>query len=174
LGFLGPYVELEQIRFGDRIQVEWRIDEEALDAMVPHLILQPIVENTVKHALALRNAPGRLSIAAHAAQTVLRLEVCDSGSGSPSKRAGVPGTGLGLSTTRLRLHRLYGEAYRLDVAFDPVAGSRVTIELPLRFASDEGTDPTDTPDGARADTWRGGGVREAGFIPQRGISRLPR
>jgi LytS/YehU family sensor histidine kinase len=149
LGFLRPYVELEQIRFGDRIQVEWRMDEEVLDAMVPHLILQPVVENAVKHALALRNAPGCLSIAAHAAGTVLRLEVCDSGSGSRSKRAGARGTGLGLSTSRLRLKRLYGDAYRLDVAVDPVAGSRVTIELPLRFAARDGTGAVDAPGGSR-------------------------
>lgn len=130
LELLETYLTIERIRFPDRLSVDFEVAAEARDALVPNLVLQPLVENAVRYAIAPRSAPGRIRIVAVRAGDALRLSVIDDGPGAPPGRAGV---GLGLPTTRARLGRLYGAAGRLDLT--PAPGGRGTmaiVSLPFR------------------------------------------
>jgi len=130
LEFLRKYLEIEQTRFQDRLTVGYEIDPDTLDAAVPRLILQPLVENAIKHGVAPRTGPGTIRIAARRDGDVLHLEVRDNGAGlSGAVRAELRG-GIGLSNTRARLECFYGSAQRL--AFSD-AGHGLTVELSFPF-----------------------------------------
>jgi LytS/YehU family sensor histidine kinase len=131
LELLEPYLEIERTRFPDRLTVRTRIDPGALAASVPHLILQPLVENAIRHGIAPRAAPGRVEVAAERVDSRLRLVVEDDGVGL-RPGAGAGGTGVGLSNTRDRLRALYGEAHGFTVEPVPAGGTRVTVTIPLR------------------------------------------
>lgn len=125
--FLSRYLEIERIRFAERLAVDMAIDPDALDARVPNLILQPIVENAIRHGVAARSAPGRLEIGASRRNGCLFLRVKDSGPGmKPS-----PSEGIGLINTRARLDKLYGRASRLSLENAQDGGLEVTIQIPL-------------------------------------------
>jgi len=128
--FLGRYLEIEQTRFADRLSVELRIAPEALDARVPSLLLQPLVENAVRHGIAPRAGPGRIEIHASLADQRLCIEIEDDGRGLPQNLR----QGLGITNTRARLEQLYGAAHRFDLrpAGNGRSGTLVRIELPLR------------------------------------------
>jgi two-component system, LytTR family, sensor kinase len=132
LEFLQKYLEIEQARFGDRLTVEFVIDPETLDAQVPNLILQPLVENSIRHAVAVRIEPGHIAVKAKRAGDTLELSVRDNGPGMPPGRLAAPARGLGLSNTRSRLERLYGAAQHLTFAEPPGGGLIVTVSLPFR------------------------------------------
>lgn len=130
LEYLRAYLDIEQIHFGDRLRVEYRIDAAAMDALVPTLILQPLVENAIRHGLEPLARPGTLTIDAQADGDTLWLRVRDDGTGLPKtwrRRDGV-----GLSNTRSRLERLYSEEAALTVRENPGGGVLVDIYLPLR------------------------------------------
>jgi two-component system, LytTR family, sensor kinase len=129
LDLLGRYLDIERIRFEERLRVHLDIDAEAETAMVPPFLLQPIVENAVRHAIAARPEGGRLEIAARLDGERLILSVADDGPGLP-EGGGVPG--VGLSNTRARLAELYGAAARLDLDDTPGGGLTVTVTLPRR------------------------------------------
>ena len=133
LEFLKCYLEIERIRFQDRLTTHLDIDPRTLDAHVPNLILQPIVENAIRHGIAPRSAPGRIEIQAKRNNGRVRIEVKDNGPGlapnhSADKRQ--RDGGLGLANTRARLERLYGEAHRFELANAPEGGLVVTLEIP--------------------------------------------
>ena len=131
LRFAGAYLEIEAARLEDRLRVEWEIDPAALGARVPHLILQPLVENAVRHGIAPRSAAGRLRVAARRENGVVRLDVEDDGVGL----AGGNGTavaGVGLANVRARLAALYGPAGELALAPTPGGGVTATLVLPYR------------------------------------------
>ncbi|HEV2147657.1 MAG TPA: histidine kinase [Longimicrobiaceae bacterium] len=132
LEFLGPYLEIEQTRFQDRLCVEVDVDPELRQALVPHMLLQPLVENSLRHGIAPRRGGGSLRIAARSRDRRLLLEVADDGPGfsgdTPAK-----GGGIGLSNTRARLAHLYGPDHRFEVHGDG-PGFVVRIEIPLRRA----------------------------------------
>ena len=108
------YLEIQQTRFGERLAVEWEVEPGMLDAEVPHLVLQPLVENAIKHAIAPRSTRGRMRIVARAKDELLHLEVHDDGPGlRPASRPGATG-GIGLANTRARF-QLTGE-HRLRAA----------------------------------------------------------
>jgi len=134
LEFLRCYLEIEGIRFRDRLTTEVDVEPQALDTPVPNLILQPIVENAIRHGVAPRSAPGRIEISAKRNNGSLRIEVRDNGPGLPAVRE--TGSkfrqGLGLANTRARLTRLYGESHRLELANAEGGGLVVTIEFPAR------------------------------------------
>ena len=114
LEFLQQYLEIEQTRFQDRLTVSYEVDPDTLDAEVPRMILQPLVENAIKHGIAPKNAPGSIRIVAAREGDALRLEVCDNGVGlSGGARARLQG-GVGLSNTRDRLECLYGAGHTLE------------------------------------------------------------
>lgn len=133
LEFLRCYLEIEHVRFHDRLEVNMQIDPETLDARVPNLILQPIVENAIKHGIVSRIAPGEIEIRADRDGNLLRLQVKDNG---PGLNASTTRTreGLGLANTRARLQQMYGAAHRFEMADVASGGLQVTLELPFETA----------------------------------------
>jgi two-component system, LytTR family, sensor kinase len=131
LEFLQKYLEIEQTRFQDRLSVRFDIDPDTFDAEVPRLILQPLVENAIKHGVSPRSGQGLVAIASRRRRDSLWLEVRDDGVGlSPGARHNLH-NGVGLSNTRDRLECLYGDAHRLEFS-DGSAGLAVRIEIPFR------------------------------------------
>ena len=130
LEFLQKYLEIEQTRFQGRLTVSYEVDPDTLDAEVPRLILQPLVENAIKHGLAPRSEPGTIRIAAGREGDVLRLVVHDDGVGlSGGARAKLHG-GVGLSNTRDRLQCLYGSAHALEFS-EAERGLSVELRFPF-------------------------------------------
>jgi len=126
--FLERYIEIQKARFPDRLTVDISVDDEALGATVPWMILQPIVENAILHGIAPKSGPGRLEILGRIESGELHLEVRDDGRGLPEGRPLTEGTGL--TNTRERLAKLYGDAGRLTLNGRPAGGIAVEIVLP--------------------------------------------
>jgi two-component sensor histidine kinase len=131
LEFLKRYLEIEKTRFADRLCVEMDIDPEVLEAQVPNLILQPLVENAIRHGIAAASTAGRISIAAHRENGALRLEVQDDGPGLPQSGAS-PREGVGLKNTRARLRQLYGSEQSLSLENGRGGGLKVSLRLPFQ------------------------------------------
>jgi len=129
---LAQYLDIEKVRLGERMQVHWHVAEECLDEAVPPLLLQPLVENAVVHAIARRIRPGSVRIGAGIASGVLWLEVEDDGAdGLPE----VEGNGIGLANTRARLQAMYDGRAMLSVAATDAGGTRVELRLPRLHAA---------------------------------------
>ncbi|HUP19883.1 MAG TPA: histidine kinase [Gemmatimonadota bacterium] len=130
LEVLELYLDIERERFSDRLAVEFHVDPGALDAMVPNLILQPLVENAVRHGVASRPAGGRISVTAERTDGRVTLAVRDDGDGAPP---GAPSrTGVGLGNTRARLEELYGPEHGFTAGAAEGGGFEVRIEIPYR------------------------------------------
>jgi signal transduction histidine kinase len=130
LQLVESYLEIQRIRFADRLTADVHADEEVLAARVPTLVLQPVVENAVTHGISSKREPGRISIRAHRENGSLYLTVADTGPGfgaSPHR-----GRGVGLSNVRARLNQLYGDAQRVSLGAAPHGGASVTIVVPFR------------------------------------------
>jgi sensor histidine kinase YesM len=136
LDFARRYLDIEQIRFGDRLVVKEDVDPEALSARVPPLLLQPLVENAVRHGIMPREEGGTLLIEARQVSDRLLLRVVDDGPGPPSDPD--PEEGVGLSNTKARLESLYGDAHRFSLNRADGGGCVVRVELP--FHTDSGPD----------------------------------
>jgi LytS/YehU family sensor histidine kinase len=130
LTFARRYLEIEEVRFGDRLRVDFDISPETEEALVPPMILQPLVENAVRHAVLPRVAGGAIGIVASRESGWLTLGVHDDGPGADS--AGARRPGLGLANTRQRLAELYGEAGQLTLSQSARGGLAVSIRLPFR------------------------------------------
>jgi two-component sensor histidine kinase len=130
--FLDLYLEIQQARFGDRLRIQKEIEPGALDVAVPTLILQPLVENSVRHGIEPRETGGAILIRASGHGNSLRLEVCDDGEGLKSGQLAALREGVGLSNTKARLHELYGDAHRFQIAPNAGGGLTVAVELPWR------------------------------------------
>jgi LytS/YehU family sensor histidine kinase len=127
---LRRFLEVERLRLQDRLQVEWAVQDDALDAFLPHMALQPLVENAVKHAIALAGE-GRLRISARRAGHWMEVEISDDGPGADGAVAGeAPGGGIGLSNTRARLAQLYGRDQALDLLPRPGGGTTARLRVP--------------------------------------------
>jgi two-component sensor histidine kinase len=114
--FTKRYLEIERIRFKDRLEVEWEIDSQALVAEVPNLILQPLVENAMRHAVDSNSGNSRIQIAARLQNGQVLIEVCDDGK-DLQKISGQNGaTGLGLKNTQARLSEIYGDDYSFSLS----------------------------------------------------------
>jgi two-component system, LytTR family, sensor kinase len=137
LDFLRCYLEIERVRFQDRLTTHMEIDSRALDTPVPNLILQPIVENALRHGIAPRATPGRIEISAKRKNGSLRIEVQDNGPGisAISKPNGRFREGLGLTNTRARLRQLYGAEHSFELSDAPGGGLLVAMEIPAARAS---------------------------------------
>ena len=128
------YLAIERIRFADRLRVRSEISSEAYSALIPAMILQPIVENSVTHAVAVNERATTVSINGRRDGDRLRLRVSDSGPGFED--GGRPGPGhVGLSTTIERLEELYGSNYVFTLSETPGGGATVTIEVPYTTSS---------------------------------------
>ncbi|MDQ4121598.1 MAG: histidine kinase [Acidobacteriota bacterium] len=129
LEFLRGYLEIEQIRFQDRLQVDFEVETETLDARVPNLILQPLVENAIKHGIAPLATTGKITIEAKRENGFVRLSVSDNGAGLSKTANGE--NGIGLKNTRERLKKLYGEKQQFEIASKRDGGLQVEIKIPF-------------------------------------------
>jgi two-component system, LytTR family, sensor kinase len=133
---LARYLEIEQTRFADRLTVQYEVEPETLDALVPGLILQPIVENAVRHGVAQRPSAGLVALAARRDDGQLVIAVSDDGPGlAASHGAATPG--IGLANTRARLEQLYGLQHGLDIYDRPDGGTDVVLRLPYHTVAPE-------------------------------------
>lgn len=133
LDFLDRYLEIEKTRLGERLHICRTIAPDTLDAYVPHLILQPLVENAIRYAVAPRSEGGKVEIRATRRESVLRIEVWDDGPGLKSPDGAMNGTGLGLRNARERLAQLYGSAATLELSNLPTKGFLAALTIPLRL-----------------------------------------
>jgi sensor histidine kinase YesM len=129
LEMLDHYLEIEQIRFGERLTAARNISPELLDTLVPNLILQPIVENAIRYGIAPRKSGGSVEIAAVKVGDRIQITICDDGPGLPERAK----EGVGLSNTRARLKQLYGTNQSFAYANRPKGGVCVTLEFPSRI-----------------------------------------
>jgi two-component system, LytTR family, sensor kinase len=144
IDLIGRYLAIEQVRFGDRLTIEWSVDPSALDAAVPPLILQPAVENAIRHGIVRGIGIGWLRIEAAVRADTLVLSVSDNGPDGPppvTASARQPGHGLGLANTRGRLRRMYGDNAYLRLARTDRDITLVTIALPLTRIDPEASSP---------------------------------
>ena len=132
--FLRSYLEIEQTRFQHRLKVQMEIDADALDARVPNLILQPIVENAIRHGVAPRSTKSTIEIRARRRNGQVELQVRDDGPGMDEARKETAFNGIGLSNTRARLDKLYGAAHSFHLSSPDGGGTQVTITIPFRSA----------------------------------------
>jgi LytS/YehU family sensor histidine kinase len=132
LDALNLYLGIEKLRFGERLKLEFDVDERSEAALVPSLLLQPLVENAMKYAIAPREQGGLVSVIAGIEGNELRLAVVDDGPGLSMGSGTGNGRGVGLRNTRERLKVLYGDAHRIEVA-DAGPGLRVEMRLPLEI-----------------------------------------
>ena len=134
LAVVEAYLEIERARFGDNLEVEARIDERARALLLPSLILQPLVENAVKHGISRKLGGGRVTIEARLDDSDLRLAVSDTGVGV-SGHGSVFERGVGLRNVRDRLIHLYGDDYAPQVRSDPRSGTTVSLRIPVALGS---------------------------------------
>ena len=128
LDLLEHYLDIQRVRFGDRLRVGVEVEPGLADVLVPHLVLQPIVENALRHGIT-PGAAGTVSISAKADDEMLRLRVEDDGRGF---EASGDGEGVGLRNTRERLQTLYGDRAGLRIAAAPAGGTIVEMLIPAR------------------------------------------
>jgi signal transduction histidine kinase len=131
LASLDPYFDIQRARFSEWLSVELEIEPGARLALVPHLILQPLVENAIRHGLAVRSAPGTVGVRAWVADARLHLEVCDNGVGlAPTRTSFRPG--IGLKNAKNRLTQLYGDDHRFELRSGEDGGTVVALDIPYR------------------------------------------
>jgi signal transduction histidine kinase len=136
--FTALYLEIEGVRFGERLRVDSRIDPAVRGLAVPYMLLQPLVENAIRHGIAPREGGGTVEIEARGAPGGgLHLEVRDDGVGLAEGWDG-PGAGIGIRTTRARLAQLYGASFRLELRRRTPRGTLVRAVLPARPAAQAG------------------------------------
>jgi two-component system, LytTR family, sensor kinase len=135
LEWLELYLKLQQIRFSDRLQVSINADPETLDALVPNLITQPLVENAIRHGLAPRARPGTISLSAQLDDMSLQLKVCDDGVGLPEGWRLASSNGVGLLNTEARLRQLYGSDFVFEVRNRVQGGVEALLSIPLHLVS---------------------------------------
>jgi two-component system LytT family sensor kinase len=131
LEVLDHYAAIQETRFRDRLTVAVRAEPGSERALVPSLILQPLVENAIRHGTAPRAAPGRVEVVARAADGRLTLEVRDDGVGIAHGSR----EGIGLANTRARLESLFGDEHRFTLEPRPEGGTVVRLEIPFRTSS---------------------------------------
>ena len=131
LAFLRQYLEIEKMRFGARLNYRVDAAPETMDALIPTLLLQPLVENAVRHGILPQQQGGTVVVSAHASAQTLNLQVADDGRGW--EPAGAPISGIGLVNTARRLEELYGARGKLVVGRGEAGGVKVEISIPLQY-----------------------------------------
>ena len=132
LEFVERYLEVEQIRFSDRLRTEIRVSPGTLDVEVPNLILQPLVENAIRHGITPKSAGGTVRVTAECENEMLKLEVSDDGVGLDRTEQVSAEGGIGLANIRERLHHLYGDRFGFSML--NAGGLTVTIRIPLQIS----------------------------------------
>ena len=137
LAFIDDYLDIEVIRFGrDKLQIFKEVDEETLEEFIPSMLLQPIVENAIKHGLAPRLEGGQIHLRTHRRDGRLSIEIEDNGMGIPPERlAEVYGGGIGISNVHERLRLLYGDQFKMDIRSQVGEGTQIHLEIPAVSAA---------------------------------------
>lgn len=131
LNFIKSYLDIEQVRFHDRLNIIYDIAEDTLEVQVPALILQPLVENAIKHGFARQIGAGVITVIAHKSEDVIELIVKDDGNGSEATMETLLQSGIGLQNVKERLELLYGKEAILEITTAPGAGFQVKLRLPI-------------------------------------------
>ena len=136
LDFIRCYLKIEHLRFGDKLHVEYALDPATLRALVPNIVLQPLVENSIKHGISQRTSPGEVRITTARAGNRLQIEIMDDGpDGAPARPGSDPRKpGIGLTNAHAQLDNLYGSDYLLEMIKRPEGGTKVNLSLPWREA----------------------------------------
>jgi LytS/YehU family sensor histidine kinase len=129
LEFLKHYLEIQQIRFQNRLNIHFNVEKAALPVLVPNLILQPLVENAIRHGIARKSEPGLLEIDIKRNNGTLQMDIKDDGPGMNATNGNLK-EGLGLSNTRTRLKRLYGSLSQFELKNPPEGGLLVSVKIP--------------------------------------------
>jgi two-component system, LytTR family, sensor kinase len=129
--FLRCYLDIEQVRFGDRLTIAFELEPQTLSAQVPHLILQPVVENAVQHAIAPRATRGHINIQAKRLNSLLWVAVSDNGRGITSNAISPTKKCVGLTNVRNRLQQVYGSDFRFELTNGKNGGVTVVMEIPF-------------------------------------------
>ena len=132
LELVDRYLDIQAVRFQDRLRVRWEVATDARAARVPAMILLPLVENAVRHGVSARPGPGEVGIRARREADTLRLEVWDDGPGLPAVSQNGARRGIGLANTRARLAQLYGATHRFELVDGAPTGLIVRMALPFR------------------------------------------
>jgi len=133
LNFIKLYLNIQQMRFSDRLQVEFDIDPSTTQALVPNLLLQPLLENALKHGIGRSAEVGSIRIAATKDDGRLSITVSDNGAGLPKNWQLKTSSGIGLANTIARLQQLYGDNHRFNIRNRDEGGVEVEIGIPLRL-----------------------------------------
>jgi len=131
LGAIDLYLEIEKVRFGDRLVIERTIESPAEKALVPSLILQPLIENAIKYAISPCEDGGTLRISARVQRGMLVMQLSDTGPGLGNGKSDHKSSGVGLKNTRERLQQLYGDDQAFTLAPNEPSGLTITINLPF-------------------------------------------
>ena len=130
LGAIDLYLEIEKVRFGERLVIEKAVEEKAMNALVPSLILQPMIENAIKYAISPSEDGGTIRISAKVQRNTLVLQLSDTGPGLGNGNTGKKSSGVGLKNTRERLQQLYAENQAFTLAPNEPSGLTITINIP--------------------------------------------
>jgi len=136
LEFIDDYLDIEVIRFGrDKLQIFKEIDEQTRDTFVPSMLLQPIIENSIKHGIAPRLEGGEIHLRSRLQNGHLSIEIDDNGMGIPPGRlVDIYGGGIGISNVHERLRLLYGDQFKMDIRSQEGEGTQIRIEIPALSA----------------------------------------
>jgi two-component system LytT family sensor kinase len=132
LSFTELYLKIQQMRFSDRLQIDFDIDPSLMNAMVPNLLLQPLLENALRHGIGRSTEAGWIRISAKRENGSLLITVSDNGAGLPSNWQMKTSSGIGLANTAARLQQLYGENHRFDIHNRDKGGVEVEVVIPTR------------------------------------------
>jgi LytS/YehU family sensor histidine kinase len=138
MAFLDHYVAIQKIRFGNALHIETCIDPEVKYALVPCFIVQPLVENAIRHGISRRAAGGSVTVTAQRREAQVEIRIADDGVGLPPEWSLETSAGLGLSVTRERITTLHNGASNFSVTRRPTGGTEVEILLPLRSSDENG------------------------------------
>jgi LytS/YehU family sensor histidine kinase len=130
--YVRQYLEIERVRFGERLRTEFDLAPDVWEAAVPAFVLQPLIENAVRHAIAPRESGGAITLEARRSGEMLHVSIVDDGPGVRDEPHGNGTRRIGLANTRDRLRQLYGDRGGLQLVSVPGGGTRVTIEIPFR------------------------------------------
>src|SRR5262245_33630735 len=142
--FLRCYLDIEQVRFGDRLTVAFELEPQTLSAQMPHLILQPVVENAIQHAIAPRAAQGHINIEAKRLDNLLRVAISDNGPGMSSNAMAPEKKCVGLINVPTRLEQIYGPDFRLELINGENGGLTVVMEIPFHREANPGMEQQST------------------------------
>ena len=142
--FLRCYLDIEQVRFGDRLSVAFDLEPQTLSARLPHLILQPVVENAIQHAIAPRATRGYINIQAKRLDSLLRVAISDNGPGINSNAVSPAKKCVGLTNVRTRLQQIYGSDFRFELTNGENEGLTVIMEIPFEREANSGIEQQST------------------------------